>query len=85
MTMKPLTTIRRIFEPLRSRKVRIALATVVAAFAAEYSLDVSEEMILTIMAAGIAVILGIAHEDAGAKSAPAPHPSTNPTETSLPS
>jgi len=55
---------------LRSRKVRVALATVAAAFAAEYGLEVSEELILTILGMGAALILGIAHEDAGRKSAP---------------
>jgi hypothetical protein len=51
-------------------KVRVALATVVAAFAAEYGLQASEELILTILGLGAALILGIAHEDAGRKSAP---------------
>jgi hypothetical protein len=62
--------LRRVFGPLRSRKVRVALATVVAAFAAEYGLQASEELILTILGLGAALILGIAHEDAGRKSAP---------------
>jgi len=61
--------LRRGVRPLASRKVRVALATVLAAYAAEYGLGVSEEMVLTIVSVGVAVILGIAHEDSGSKSA----------------
>ena len=71
--------LRRFLGPLRSRKVRVALATVLAAYAAEYHLEVSEEMILTILGVGVALILGIAHEDAARKSAPAPDPSDGPS------
>lgn len=60
---------KRLLKPLYSRKVRAAIATVLAAYAAEYGLGLSEEVILTILAVGSAVILGIAHEDNGAKSA----------------
>ena len=52
---------------MASRKVRVALATVVAAYAAEWGLGVSEEMVLTILGVGAALILGIAHEDQGLK------------------
>jgi len=55
--------------PLASRKVRVALATVLAAYAAQYGLGVSEEIVLTILSVGVALILGIAHEDNGTKSA----------------
>ena len=51
--------------PLRSRKTRVALATVAAAFAAEFGFDVSTELVLTILGIGASLILGIAHEDAG--------------------
>jgi hypothetical protein len=61
--------LRRLMRPLESRKVRVALATVLAAYAAEYGLDVSAEVILAILGVGIATILGIAHEDNGAKRA----------------
>ena len=58
--------LRRVVRPLASRKVRVALATVVAAYAAEYGLGVSEEVVFTVLGVGVALILGIAHEDAGA-------------------
>ena len=58
----------RIVQPLRSRKVRVALATVLAAYAADFGLNVGEQTLLTILGVGVALILGIAHEDAGEKS-----------------
>lgn len=67
--MALLNQLKRIFSPLRSRKVRTALATVLAALAAEYGLHVSQQIILTILGVGMSVILGIAHEDAGRRSA----------------
>lgn len=65
--MKVPEVLRRIARPLVSRKVRVALATVLAAYAAEWGLGVSEEMMLTILGVGAALILGIAHEDQGLK------------------
>ena len=62
-------TLKRCVTPLASRKVRVALATVLAAYAAQYGLGVSEDVILTILSVGVALILGIAHEDQGRKSA----------------
>ena len=61
--------LQSMLSPLRSRKVRVALATVLAAYAAQYGLEVGEEMIHTVLGVGVALILGIAHEDAGARSA----------------
>ncbi len=58
----------RILRPLASRKVRVALATVVAAVVAEFGVGASEELIYTILGLGAALILGIAHEDAGHRS-----------------
>jgi hypothetical protein len=55
--------------PLRSRKVQVAIATVVAAYAVQAGLDVHEETVLTVLGVGVALILGIAHEDAGAARA----------------
>jgi len=60
---------RRWLWPLASRKVQVALATIVAAYAAQCGLQVSEEVVLTILGTGVALILGIAHEDAAAKQA----------------
>jgi hypothetical protein len=60
--------LRIVINPLRSRKVRVALATVLAAYLAECGLHVSQELLLTIVGVGISLILGIAHEDAGRKS-----------------
>jgi hypothetical protein len=62
---------RRVIAPLASRKVRVALATILAAYAGQYGLGVSEEMVFTILGVGAAVILGIAHEDAGQARTPA--------------
>ena len=56
---------RRWVWPLRSRKVQVALATVVAAYAAQVGLVLSEETVVTVLAVGVALILGIAHEDSG--------------------
>jgi len=63
--MKIGSIFQRLVNPLRSRKVRVALATVLAAYAAQAQLGVNEEMIVTILSVGVALILGIAHEDAG--------------------
>lgn len=62
----------RLVEPLRSRKVRVALATVIAAYAAQMGLGVSEELVMTILGVGASLILGIAHEDAGRRAADRP-------------
>jgi len=60
---------RRWLWPLRSRKVQVAMATVVAAYAGQAGLGISEETIVTILGVGVALILGIAHEDAGRNGA----------------
>jgi hypothetical protein len=57
---------RRLLWPLRSRKVQVAIATVVAAYAVQAGLEVREETVLTVLGVGVALILGIAHEDSGA-------------------
>ncbi|MBN1511384.1 MAG: hypothetical protein JXB13_05170 [Phycisphaerae bacterium] len=67
-----ISILRRLCRPLQSRKVRVALATVLAAYLAEYGLQLSEEMILTIIGVGVSLILGIAHEDAGKRSSGPP-------------
>ncbi len=58
--------------PLRSRKVQVAVATVLAAYAAQAGLMLNEETVVTVLSVGVALILGIAHEDAGRSSRPAP-------------
>ncbi len=59
----------RVVRPMASRKVRVAVTTVVAAYAAELGLEVKDELVLTILGVGVALILGIAHEDAGRAAA----------------
>jgi len=61
--------VKRLVKPLASRKVRVALVTVIAAYAAEYGLALSEQIIYAILGVGVAIILGIAIEDNGAKQA----------------
>ncbi len=61
-----------VVQPLYSRKVRVALATVIAAYAGRLGLAWDEQMVLTVLSVGVALILGIAHEDAGAKRAAPP-------------
>ncbi|HOO15738.1 MAG: hypothetical protein KBH81_03610 [Phycisphaerae bacterium] len=51
--------------PLRSRKAQVAVATIVVAYAAHAGLELNEELVTTILGVGVALILGIAHEDAG--------------------
>lgn len=63
--MNPNEFMKRTWKPLASRKVRVAMATVIAAFAANWGFDVDEELVLTILGVGASLILGIAHEDAG--------------------
>lgn len=62
--------LKGLIKPLRSRKVRVALTTLVVAFLAQWGLDLSDTMVLAGIGLGVSLILGIAHEDAGAKSAP---------------
>lgn len=56
---------RRWLWPLRSRKVQVAVATIVVAWAAQAGVALGEETVLTVLGVGVALILGIAHEDAG--------------------
>ena len=59
---------RRWLWPLRSRKVLVAVATCVVAWAAEANIVLSPETVLVVLAAGVSVIVGIAIEDAGEKA-----------------
>jgi hypothetical protein len=56
---------RRFLWPLASRKVQVALATVLVSFLAQAGFNASEETVATVIGVGVALILGIAHEDAG--------------------
>jgi len=53
---------------LVSRKVQVAVATIVVAVAAQYGLQLSEIVVGTVLGVGVALILGIAAEDAGQKA-----------------
>jgi hypothetical protein len=79
MQMPPV--IQRLVRPLASRKVRVALVTVVAAFGVEWGWNVQEELILTILGAGVALILGIAHEDAGRNAGGTGNGPASPTQS----
>ena len=57
--------LQRGMQPLASRKVRVGVATVLSGMAAQYGLGLSEDTVMTILGVGVALILGIAHEDAG--------------------
>lgn len=57
--------ILRLIRPLSSRKVRVALATVIATYAVEFGIQLESDLVFTILGVGVALILGIAHEDAG--------------------
>lgn len=63
--MNGVSMFKRLVQPLASRKVRVAVATVIAAYAAEFGLDLGSDLVLTVLGVGVALILGIAHEDAG--------------------
>ena len=63
--MPSLSHLRRLVAPLRSRKVRVALATAIGALVADYGLHAPDELLLAIVGIGSSLILGIAHEDAG--------------------
>ncbi len=69
----------RLVRPLQSRKVRVALATLLAAFLGDWGFDISEQRMLMIVGVGVAIILGIAHEDHGKKMA-LPPAATRPAE-----
>lgn len=61
--------LKRLILPLRSRKVRVAIAVGIVAYAAKLGLDISETLVVGILGLGAALIGGIALEDAGEKSA----------------
>lgn len=54
--------------PLKSRKVQVALATIIVAWAAQAGWILTEDTVVTVLVIGASLIGGIALEDAGAKS-----------------
>lgn len=68
---------RRWLWPLRSRKAQVALATLIAAYAGEAGFGLREETVVTVIALGVSLILGIAYED-GARRANGPLPEREP-------
>jgi len=58
--------------PLKSRRVRVAVATVVCAHAARAEQRASEEALVTTLSRGLAAVRRIAHEDPGRRIPPAP-------------
>ena len=56
--------------PLRSRKVQVALVTLVVAWAGHAGWELDANLVATVVAVGVSIILGIAIEDAGEKSRP---------------
>jgi len=68
MTLKPMPGMpwwKKLLGPLRSRKGRIAIATILGVILAEWKIDVSMEVVLAIVGVGATLILSIAHEDHG--------------------
>ena len=59
---------KRFLEPLRSRKVRVAITTAVIAYCAELGLEVPETVVYGILGLGGMIIAGTAIEDAGLKA-----------------
>lgn len=58
---------RKILQPLQSRKVRTALATVIAAYAVDRVPGIDEDIVLVVLGVGVSLIFGTAIEDHGAK------------------
>ncbi|HUU97906.1 MAG TPA: hypothetical protein VM487_19390 [Phycisphaerae bacterium] len=65
MRDEPVRGWKRWLWPLRSRKMQVAVATIVVTYAAHAGLMLSEETVVTVLGVGVALILGIAHEDSG--------------------
>jgi hypothetical protein len=45
--------------------MQVAVSTVLVAYAAQADLVLNEDTVLAVLGVGVALILGIAHEDAG--------------------
>lgn len=53
--------VSRLLNPMKKSEVRVALATIVVAYAAEYGLGLSEGLVQTILALGIAALTGMSY------------------------
>ena len=53
---------------LKSRKVRVSVTTFIVAAAAKLGFDLPAELVYSIVVLGVAIVGGIAIEDAGVKS-----------------
>lgn len=58
----------RLSNPVKSRKVQVAVATIITAYLAEWGIETSESTVLAIIVMGAADIIGTAVEDAGQKA-----------------
>lgn len=83
-TVPPSPAWRRWLWPLRCRKAQVALATLIVSYAAQRGWVLSEEAVAQIIALGVALILGIAHENAAAKSNGHPPSKSSPPPTHEP-
>jgi len=54
--------------------MQVAVATIIVTYAAQAGLMLSEETVVTVLGVGVALILGIAHEDAGRAGSPTRRP-----------
>jgi hypothetical protein len=54
--------------------MQVAVATIIVTYAAQAGLMLSEETVVTVLGVGVALILGIAHEDAGRTGSPPRRP-----------
>lgn len=66
--------LNRVLNPLRSRKVRVIVASAIAAYSAAYGWEVSESVVLAILGIGVALAGMIAAEDAALKLSGRSHP-----------
>jgi len=74
MMAKALGVILDWLPALKSRKVRVGIATVIVAAAADLGGNLDPQIVLSIVGVGVSIILGIAIEDNGIKSRPPPPP-----------
>lgn len=54
--------------PLLSRKVQVAVATIVVSYLAQAGIVLTPDSVIAVLGVGVAMVLGIAIEDHGSKS-----------------